>query len=304
VEKPPALPQGAAADLVALAGRAKAGEVEAQVDLADHFVSGIRPDPADVRRALFWYEQAAERGDADAAWALAALYRNRNELVPQARADLPAAVDWYRRAAEGGHAEAMYDLGLLYAQGEGVDADPVQAVQWFEAAADAGVARALFMLGILYEQGVDGAPDLETAAGWYGRAAAAGDATGEEALKRLAAGQGNVQVADLPLSPPAAAGATAGAGATADRPARTADSAARTTNQAKAQPRALPINQAGVREIQRLLGRLGYRPGKADGHLGKRTISAIRAYQKAEKLPVDGRATQPLLDHLRRRAGA
>lgn len=293
VTNAPALPRNADDALRALDARARAGELDAQIGLAEYFVSGTKPDPRDVKRALFWYEQAAGRGDADAAWALASLNRYRHELLEKSRADMEEAVRWYRHAADQGHAEAMYDLGLMYTEGSGVPRDTVQAAHWFERAADAGIARALFMLGILYEQGVDGAPDLETAAGWYSQAAATGDATAEVALKRLAEGQGNVRIADLPLERAMAKTATAAA--------RQAPPAAEKQKQA-AKP--VPVTQAGVKEIQQLLARLGYKPGKADGHLGKRTTAAIRAYQKAQKLSVDGRATQTLLEHLRRRVQA
>jgi localization factor PodJL len=63
--------------------------------------------------------------------------------------------------------------------------------------------------------------------------------------------------------------------------------------------RAIPVDQAGVREIQTRLVKLGFQKGKADGFLGKRTVAAIRAYQKSVGLPVDGKASQTLLRRLR-----
>jgi len=291
----PRLPATASQEIKDLDARARGGEVEAQVELAEYFASGSKPDAEDARRAVFWYRQAAERGDADAAWALASLYRTLGEIVPGARSDMDEAVVWYRRAAEQGHAEAMFDLGLLYSEGEGVPRDPMIAAGWFEQAADAGVARALFMLGTLFEQGVDGAPDLETASAWYSRAAEAGDATGAAAVKRLAEGGRNVVVAEMPTG--GADGPTAAAATT--RPSQAAKADAPPKRTAKAAN--VPVDQAGVREIQARLQALGYKVGKPDGHLGKRTAAAIRAYQKAQKLPVDGRATRALLDHLRAR---
>jgi peptidoglycan hydrolase-like protein with peptidoglycan-binding domain len=43
----------------------------------------------------------------------------------------------------------------------------------------------------------------------------------------------------------------------------------------------------------------GYAVGVADGAMGPRTKSAIEAYQQSKKLPVDGQASQALLDALR-----
>ena len=43
-----------------------------------------------------------------------------------------------------------------------------------------------------------------------------------------------------------------------------------------------------VREAQRTLGELGYRPGPVDGVVGRRTQSALAAYQRSEGIPVTG----------------
>ncbi len=54
-----------------------------------------------------------------------------------------------------------------------------------------------------------------------------------------------------------------------------------------------------VREAQTLLGKLGYDPGPADGLLGRRTVTAVREYQKDAGLPVDGKVNTRLLKSLR-----
>lgn len=51
-------------------------------------------------------------------------------------------------------------------------------------------------------------------------------------------------------------------------------------------------------EIQNMLGRLGFDPGEIDGVPGSKTRLAIRAYQKATGLPVDGHASAGLLEYL------
>ena len=58
-------------------------------------------------------------------------------------------------------------------------------------------------------------------------------------------------------------------------------------------PRALDTR--GVRELQRLLKRLGYRLGAADGQIGPSTRTAIRAFQRRRHLDVTGRATSDVL---------
>jgi membrane-bound lytic murein transglycosylase B len=58
-------------------------------------------------------------------------------------------------------------------------------------------------------------------------------------------------------------------------------------------PRALDAR--GVRELQRLLKRMGYRLGAADGQIGPATRTAIRSFQRRHHLDVTGRATSDVL---------
>ncbi len=53
-----------------------------------------------------------------------------------------------------------------------------------------------------------------------------------------------------------------------------------------------------VAEVQEQLAALGYEPGPADGKVGARTRRAVEAFQEAQGLPRDGRATARLLDQL------
>jgi len=43
-----------------------------------------------------------------------------------------------------------------------------------------------------------------------------------------------------------------------------------------------------IREAQRALGELGYRPGPIDGVIGRRTARALVRYQQSEGIPVTG----------------
>ncbi|OGX44689.1 MAG: hypothetical protein A3G38_02470 [Omnitrophica WOR_2 bacterium RIFCSPLOWO2_12_FULL_51_8] len=57
---------------------------------------------------------------------------------------------------------------------------------------------------------------------------------------------------------------------------------ARVLNEAKSRP--------NVKQIQIALTNAGFEPGVIDGKKGKKTIEAIRAFQKAQGLPVTGKA--------------
>ncbi|MEL0081788.1 MAG: M48 family metalloprotease [Gammaproteobacteria bacterium] len=66
----------------------------------------------------------------------------------------------------------------------------------------------------------------------------------------------------------------------------------------------VPGSDPLVQSIQSELIRLGYNPGPADGQFGQRSAAAIRAYQQANRLPVDGRSSLSLQAHLRQRFNA
>ncbi len=55
------------------------------------------------------------------------------------------------------------------------------------------------------------------------------------------------------------------------------------------------FGDASVRKLQQRLAYLGYKPGKADGKTGPKTRWAIRWFQAAHGLPVDGRPSKQLL---------
>jgi membrane-bound lytic murein transglycosylase B len=63
------------------------------------------------------------------------------------------------------------------------------------------------------------------------------------------------------------------------------------------------LDHDGVRQLQRLLNRLGYNAGPADGRIGTRTRSAIRAFERARGMDVRGRATDVVLEAARAAAG-
>ncbi|MHC5654510.1 L,D-transpeptidase family protein [Stappia sp. ICDLI1TA098] len=65
--------------------------------------------------------------------------------------------------------------------------------------------------------------------------------------------------------------------------------------------RATPVER--VREMQRLLDRLGYRPGPVDGVMGRKTREAIRLFQEGAELPITGNPTDVVLKALYKEAG-
>lgn len=63
------------------------------------------------------------------------------------------------------------------------------------------------------------------------------------------------------------------------------------------------LQRAGIRELQRLLNRLDYNVGRADGDIGERTRAAIRRFERDRGMEVRGRATDVVLEAARAAAG-
>jgi hypothetical protein len=68
----------------------------------------------------------------------------------------------------------------------------------------------------------------------------------------------------------------------------------------RSSPEASP---AEIARAQRLLARLGYGPGPADGHVGPQTEQAVRSYEKRTGKPVTGQISPRLLGSLETMAG-
>jgi peptidoglycan hydrolase-like protein with peptidoglycan-binding domain len=62
--------------------------------------------------------------------------------------------------------------------------------------------------------------------------------------------------------------------------------------------RPLRVTRALVREVQRRLKRQGYAVGRVDGRLGRKTIRAIKRFQRDVSLPATGRIDRRLLESL------
>lgn len=273
------LPEDASPRVLELAQQARAGDAQAQHDLATLYAVGEEV-PQDYERAAFWFDLAADAGVTNAVYNLGVLTQ-RGAGVER---DEDAAFRLFQRAASDGHAQAQYALGLAYAFGRGVEPDMQEAASWLQAASANGFPRGAYQLGRLYEEGFDGEPDLAAAAGWYRIAAEAGEADAQSALERLtdagtepASRQELTSAVPVPDSTPEPV-APGGDGAAED---------------------AGGLSREQLRELQRRLSALGYEPGPVDGVMGGQTGQAITAFQRDRGLEPDGEPSEALLQRLR-----
>lgn len=248
-----------------LTAAAEQGDAVAQHDLAVRYLDG-KTVSRDDKLALKWFERAASQGMAAAQNRLATMYADGNGVA----ADANRAAMWHTRAASQGHPASQHALALAYASGRGVNRSEASAVEWLGRAARSGNAASQVRLAERYETGRGVVRDAEKAAEWYRRAAAKGHAGAAARLQELAATEPKPSA---PTRTPAATEPALPAGTLLDR--------------------------VGTAEVQRLLARLAFKPGPADGVLGARTVREIKLYQSFAGLPDDGKATLGLLRELR-----
>ena len=295
---------------------AERGVAEARYNLAVAYERGTIVAP-DVGLASQLYRQAADQGLAPAQYNLGRLYYH-GEGVPK---DMALAVEWYGRAADAGFAPAQTNLGNMYENGIHVERDIEAARDWYRRAAEQGFATAQTNLGILLSFGVTGRRDYDEAYRWFLAAALQGDADAQTNLALMFANGLGVDrnpveayawltvAADGP--PQAAETARAyrhrlGERFIADEAAKGDIRATALRGQLSkvksiislAQPRETAGFGLLVLTIQRRLATLGYAVGVVDGLIGPTSRDAIRAFQKAARIKIDGRANQALLSAL------
>jgi uncharacterized protein len=142
----------------------------AMLDLAGSYMHPGNAAAADVKRAMEYYEKAAELGSGVAQVILGNAFADGLA----GKVDYQQAAKWYRKAGEQGQPDGQFELGVLYLQGEGVTADLEEARRWFTAAADQGQADAQYSLAAMYDDGKGGVEDRELAMHYYQLAAEQG----------------------------------------------------------------------------------------------------------------------------------
>ncbi len=120
---------------------AEKGDADAQYGLAILYKEGWGTD-IDLEKSLEYYEKAAKQGHVNAMFYTAGAYQSGSGVTQ----DYSVAAKWYEQAANKGHAPAMYGLGSLYYNGMGVARDDLKADTWITKSADAGFPLAVEFL--------------------------------------------------------------------------------------------------------------------------------------------------------------
>lgn len=269
-----------------LADAARSGDPMALFEIGTRYTNGANGVAANMPEAAKWYQQAADKGFAPAQYRVANLYEKGTGVAP----DAPKAMDYYRKAAEQGNASAMHNLAVMYASGSAGTPDFEAAAKWFQKAADLGVSDSQFNLAILYARGNGVARDLEESYKWFAVAAKGGDKD---------AAQKRDEVANA-LRPEQLTSARAKAELWTQQPL-----------DSKANEVVVPDEWAGkglktatvdmkkaIRNIQAILNNNGYDAGEPDGNMGKKTVAAIKAFQKSIGQEPTGKINDELVKSL------
>jgi hypothetical protein len=156
--------------LTAVALGAMPAAADPQADRIDKKEALEAARSGNFKRALSELLPLARGGDAEAAYAVADLYRSGRGV----KQDFGEAAKWYRAAANQSHPVAQYNLAVLYTVGRGVPADFTEARHWFRLSAEQGYARAQYNLAVLHAAGKGGPADFVLAYQWFDLAAAQG----------------------------------------------------------------------------------------------------------------------------------
>jgi len=152
-------------------GKAEQGDADAQFNLGKMYFLGQIGAPQDYKKAVYWFEKAADQGNVLAQNLLGYMY-SHGQGVTQ---DYKKAVYWFEKAAEQGDVNVQYNLGYMYNNGEGLPQDYKKAAYWYEKAAEQGDVSAQSNLGFMYLNGKGVPQDYKKAAYWFEKAAEQGD---------------------------------------------------------------------------------------------------------------------------------
>jgi localization factor PodJL len=273
----------------ALAEAARKGDPLAYFEIGSRFTDGRAGMKVDLATAAKWYRLAADKGAAPAQYRLASFYEKGTGVAR----DLGRAKALYEAAAAQGNASAMHNLAVLYATGATGNPDFNVAAHWFEQAADYNIRDSQFNLAILYARGSGVKQDLSESYKWFGIAARQGDQDAAQKRDEVANAMSPEQLK------------TAKAKLDLWKPKDLSDSANNPMVPdawlAKSNTTASVDMKRAIRNIQAILNNNGFDAGKPDGELGKKTVVAIKAFQKTVGLEPNGHIDDALVKELLKR---
>jgi TPR repeat protein len=285
------------------------GNADAQFSVGKTYLDGSDdsqlPVSERLSKAARWFRRAAERGHAPSQYRLATLYE-LGHGAPKSYAD---AMNWYEQAANKGHIKAMHNLAVLSVNGNVRTANYLTAAKWFAEAAGHGLRDSQYNLGVLHERGLGVPRDLAKAYVWFSLAANQGDVKAAQKRDQLATRLSGLDLMAADRRVASWTPAKVDEAANSDAPEPPTDQAHHVepfVASKKATPQLMQSSWSAqitllnpiVAEAQRLLAKMGYRPGPADGIAGPRTAAAVREFEKRLGWPATGAVTKALVEKM------
>lgn len=177
--------------IVSFTGRASASE-PATNDVA-RAMEMLEQEPPDATHALPILRQAAQNGNAEAAYDLGvALYTVDSVQNPA------EAVQWFKVAVKAGDVKAAYNLATAYEDNPSLKGDATGAyiLELYRSAASGGIVHAMHRLGIVLAQGTYSKPDTIEGLAWLLLAKNYGDEDTAEDIGELQKAASAAQIAD------------------------------------------------------------------------------------------------------------
>jgi localization factor PodJL len=244
---------------------AELGHPQAAYELGLAYMEG-RGVAKDLELSATWINRAADLGDPGAEFLVGSSFY-AGVGVDQ---DIPRGLMFLERAAEQGHPRAQFLLGQAYVDGIGVDANPEWAARWYGKAARGGHPQAQYAFGVMFESGLGLPKSSRRAYQWFDLAA-----------------NNNYEKASVLRD------------ALAEKLSPEELAAAKTmVARFSAKPSTGYTDAPTVMYVQSRLRSLGFDAGPLDGIAGAKTRAAIRAFQKSERLNVDGTLSRTLVEDL------
>ncbi|MDR1725884.1 MAG: sel1 repeat family protein [Bacteroidales bacterium] len=145
--------------------KAKSGNVQAQMKLAEQYYTGIG-ELKDYKQALIWYEKAAKNGNVDAMYQVATMKESGQGCETNVR----EAFNSYLKAAERGNFLSQLKVANMFETGEGTTKSDARAYLWYRVCAEKDDIMACRKLGDYYLNGNIVGKDHNEARYWYEKA--------------------------------------------------------------------------------------------------------------------------------------
>lgn len=142
---------------------AQKGNKDAQAMIAGAYLDGMPGVEVNPQKAAYWCEKSANNGDPIGQLLYGYCFA-RGEGKPH---DMQQAIFWWKKSATQNNVDAQWNLVQCYYSGDGVTKDMSQAAIWARRASENGHAVAQQVLGYMYEQGNGVSQNYSLAVQWY-----------------------------------------------------------------------------------------------------------------------------------------